>query len=221
MFFGSSHCLVLTLKCEQFYSANLSSVRMIFSGGSKLSISTALEMLKYLKKGRVMQMYGMSEVGGSISASLVSTEQDTSLGKLLYGIQAKIIDDDGNRQGINECGEICLKAKFKFLGYICNEEATKNAIDSDGFLMTGDVGYFDDVGNLYLIDRVKDMFKYCSSQVSPTEIEQCLIQYPSIKAVCVVGVPDPIAGDLPAAVIIRNSSKAPITQQEIEQMVAG
>lgn len=194
---------------------------MLLCGGSKLSISTALEMLKYLKKGQVMQVYGMSEVGGGISAGHVEKEEDTSLGKLRFGIQAKIIDDDGNRLGINEYGEICIKAKFKLLGYLCNEEATKNAIDSEGFLLTGDVGYFDAAGNLYVVDRKKDMLKYCCSQVSPTEIEQYLIQYPSIKAVCVVGIPDLIAGDLPAAVIVRNDNEAPITQQEIEQMIVG
>lgn len=210
-----------TLKCEMFHKTDLSSIRLILCGGSKLSISTALEMLKYLKNAEVLQMYGMSEVAGLTSCCSVVNENDTSVGKLKCGIKIKICDDDGQRLGINESGEIHQKTKYKFLGYINNEQATRDTLDEEGFLRTGDIGYFDVDNNLYLVDRKKDLMKYCNSQISPTEIEQFLIKYPSISAVCVVGIPDPYVGDLPAAVIVQKDSETPMSREEVEQIVAG
>lgn len=180
-----------------------------------------MKITKYLKNGIVMQAYGMSELGGIATIGVTAEENDASVGRLSFGIEAKIIDEDGNRLGVGETGEICLKTKFKFLGYFDNEDATNGAIDDEGFLLTGDIGYFDEEQKLCLVDRKKDMMKYCASQISPTEIEQLIIQCVSVKAVCVVGIPDDVVGDLPAAVIVRNDNEPIVTQQEIEQMVAG
>lgn len=163
----------------------------------------------------------MSEVAGVISIGVVLNESDTSVGRLSHGQQAKIVDDCGNRLGPNEDGEICVKSKYQFLGYFGNSKATSNAFDEEHYLKTGDIGHFDLDQKLYLIDRKKDMMKYCASQISPTEIEQLLIKCKSIEAVCVVGIPDDVAGDLPAAVIVPNENEAPISRHEIEQMVAG
>lgn len=216
---SASHFLVLASKCEQFYRTDLSSIRIVLCGGSKLSINTALIIKKYLKNGLIIQVYGMSEVAGIISAAIVQNDTDISVGQLGFGHQAKIINDDGKRLGINESGELCTKTKFKFLGYFNNEEETNNSIDDEEFLKTGDIGYFDEENNLYLVDRKKDVMKYCSSQISPTELEQYLIECPSIKSVCIVGIPDEEVGDLPAAVIVQNDKETPISSNEVEQMI--
>lgn len=217
----AAHALELSLKCEQFYETDLSSIRLILCGGSKLSPLTAVKISKYLKHGIVMHAYGMSEIGGVASLATITEENDTSVGRLSFGIEAKIIDDDGRRLGVGEIGEICMKTKFKFLGYFDNEEATSDAIDDEGFLLSGDIGYFDEMQKLHIVDRKKDMMKYCGSQLSPTEIEQFVIQDPRVKAVCVVGIPDAVAGNLPAAIIVRNDNEGSITKEDIEQMVAG
>lgn len=218
---SASHYLVLALKCVQFYRTNLSSLRLILCGGTKLSNSTALEIKKYVTNATVVQVYGMSEVAGCTSFAAIEKDEDISVGRLGFGIKVKITDEDGSRLGINETGEICTKTKYKFLGYFNNEEATKNSIDAEGFLKTGDVGYFNENGNLFLVERKKDMLKYCSSQISPTELESFLIKCPNIVSVCVVGIPDAVAGDLPAAVIVQNDNEATITPQEVEQMIGG
>ncbi|XP_031627698.1 4-coumarate--CoA ligase 1-like [Contarinia nasturtii] len=218
-FMSASHFLHLALKCEQFYRTDFSSIRVLMCGGTKLSIATALEMKKFLKNGAIYPVYGMSEAAGCLSVAAVRTELDTSVGRLVFGTKAKIIDNDGNRLGINECGELCIMTKFKFLGYFGNEEATNDAVDDEGFLKTGVIGYFDNDNNLYLVDRKKDILKYCSSQISPTELEQYLIKVPSIKAICVVGIPHETVGDLPAAVIVRNENVTSITHDEVEKMI--
>lgn len=219
--FSASHFLALTLKSEQFYVTDLSSLRVILCSGSKLSTKTAKEFLKHLPNCKLFLGYGMTEMGGLLSCHEVDESYGGSLGKLIKGTKIKIINDNGERLSFNEIGEICVKCQHQFLNYYQNEEATKNVIDDDGFLQTGDMGYFDDSNNIYLVDRKKDIMKYCSSQVSPTEIEDLLIQMPGIKAVCVVGIPDSIVGDLPAAVIIRTENGAHITNEEIENVVSG
>lgn len=218
---SATHQLVLTVKSENFQQADISSMRLLMCAGSKLSPITAMEISKKLPNGVVAEIYGMSELAGGISVNIISSETDTSVGRLTPNNQAKIVDDDGNRLGENECGEVCLKGMYKFLGYYNNDEATADAIDDEGFLKTGDIGYFDSDGKLYLVDRKKDMMKYCASQISPTELEQFLIQSPSIKAVCVVGIPDALAGELPAAVIMLNENEPPITEDDVQQMIAG
>lgn len=218
---SASHALELALKSENFYETDLSSIRLILCGGSKFSPSTAMKILQRLKNGSIVQAYGLSEVGGCATMGALTKEEDSSVGRLSLGTQAKITDDDGNRLGIGETGEICLKSRFKFLGYFGNEEATSNAMDNENFLVTGDVGYFNEEHQLYLVDRKKDLMKYCASQISPTEIEQYIVKNPRVKAVCVVSVPDEVAGDLPAAVIVQNDNDDPISKEEIEQMVAG
>ena len=218
---SASHGIVLALKSERISQADLSSVRGVVCAGSKLPMNAALEFLKYLPNGGIVQIYGLSEMAGTTAMGITTPESNGTVGHLQLNTQAKIIDDDGNsRLGPNECGEIYLKPPYQFLGYLNNEEATINSIDGDGFFRTGDIGFFDSDGKLYLVDRNKEMIKYCSSQVSPSEIENYLIQNASIKAVCVVGIPDPVYGDLPAAVIVQQDD-APISRNDVEKLVAG
>lgn len=221
--FSASHSLVLALKSDRLSEADLTKVRAIIYAGSKLALSTALEIAKYLPNGNVFQIYGLSEMAGSVSVGLITSDktENESVGVLQSNIQAKVVDDDGNQLGENQCGEIFLRPDYGFAGYFNNEEATASSMDEDGFFKTGDIGYFDSDGKLYLVDRNKDMIKYCSSQISPSEIENLLIQHASIKAVCVAGIPDPAVGDLPAAAIIQNDGETTISASEIEQMVAG
>lgn len=174
-----------------------------------------------MKNGEICSCYGMSEMGGVISIGVVKQVSDESCGNLIPGMQIKIVDDNGDRLTANETGEICAKySKYKFIGYHGNEEATKNSVDNEGFLITGDVGYFDEIGNIYFVDRKKEMIKYCGMQISPSEVEQFLLNHDSIKVACVVGLPDPIAGELPAALIILHEN-VEISAEEIENMVAG
>lgn len=217
---SASHYLVLSIGCEKFLQTNLSSIRVVMCGGTKLSTSVAIEVLKQLKNGTIITCYGMSEMGGLVSAGMVKSTGDESMGQLIPGMKAKVVNGDGDCLETGEMGEICLKPEFGFMGYYHNDEATQNSLDNENFLLTGDVGYFDENGNIYLVDRKKELLKYCASQISPTELEQFLIRNDGIKAVCVVGIPDPVAGDLPAAVIVLNEDAA-ITEEEIDEMVTG
>lgn len=176
-------------------------------------------MSKYLPNGQVNIAYGLSELGALASVHLPFMGRD-SVGKLTCNMKVKIVDENGHKCDIGEDGEVRIKSKYRFLGYYGNEAATKQAIDSEGFLLTGDIGHFDEEGFLYVTDRKKDMLKYCNSQISPSEIESFLVRIPSIHSACVVGISDISSNDLPAAVIVKDDI-GQTTENEIDKSVCG
>lgn len=105
-----------------------------------------------------------------------------------------------------------------FQGYVENPNATAEAIDKYGWVHSGDIGHFDSEGYLHIVDRKKDILKYKNFHVTPSEIEELIMELSEIKEVCVVGIPDEIYTDLPAAVVVITK---PITEQKIIDYVAG
>lgn len=217
---NSPHHLILMMKHEQLKNTDLSSLRVQLAGGSKVPLHVQIEMNSYIPNGNVCVAYGMSEIAGVASCDYPGPSGRDTIGQLINGMQMKIVDDEGNKCDANVDGEICVKTNYKFLGYFANREATDELFDDEDFLKTGDIGHFDGDGYLYIVDRKKDLLKFCGFQISPSEIEEFLLGSPGIKLVCVVGIPDDVASDLPAAVIVR-ADGSNITGQETYDMVAG
>lgn len=210
----------LSLKNDRLDSADLSSVVCQIVGGSKVPVEMPEQWSKYLKDGNnVSAAYGFSETSGIVTLDYPRSGKKGSNGALCPGFIVKIIDENGKRCGTNVNGEICTKSPIKFLGYFGNEKATRDLFDSEGFLMSGDIGHFDDDGYLYIVDRKKDVLKYRGHQLTPGEIEDFLLQRPEIASVCVVGIPDGNGSDLPAAVVIR-SKNMNINEADISKSVA-
>ena len=122
--------------------------------------------------------------------------------------------------GPNEEGEICVRGPMVMKGYVGNEEATRSMIDADGWLHTGDVGYYDDDSFFFITDRMKELIKYKGNQVAPSELEAILLTHPEIVDAGVVGVPDEDTGEMPRAFVVKRESSA-ITENQIETFVAG
>lgn len=122
--------------------------------------------------------------------------------------------------GPNEEGEICVRGPIVMKGYIGNEKATRETVDSEGWLHTGDVGYYDEDGFFFLTDRKKELIKYKGLQVSPTELEKLLLNHPEIQDAGVCSVPDEVAGELPRAYIVRRPGSK-LTEKEIAKYIAG
>lgn len=218
--FNATHQVVLMMKSEHFDETDLSSLKDMIVGGSKVPFHTKIEMKRKLPIGNVFVGYGLSEIAGAVSINYPASYDKDTVGKLSGGSCVKIVDEHGNRCGINEDGEICIKTNFKFIGYYDNPKETHDVFDEDGFIKTGDIGHFDTDGFLYVIDRKKELLKYCNFQISPSEIDAYLTESPDIETACVVGIPDSVATDLPAAVIVR-AERSNITEQDVYDMVAG
>lgn len=120
----------------------------------------------------------------------------------------------------DEIGEIYVMSAVRFLGYANNMEDTKNAFDSQGWYKTGDLGYITEEGDIFIVDRKKDMIKYLNYQVAPSELENFISGINGILSVCVVGIPDMISGDLAAAVIVKDFNNA-LTEQDVIDEVTG
>lgn len=217
---NSPYQTTLFQKCDLIKSTDLSSLKYYFTGGSKIPHDVPLQINKYLPNGNVHIAFGMSEIAGVAAADFPTFSGRDTIGRMISGMSAKIIDENGNRCGINVDGELCLKGSHKFLGYYKNPEANNGLFDSEGFLLTGDIGHFDEDGYLYIVDRKKEILKYRNSQISPSSLEAHLIKSPLIKAVCIAGIPSDVDGDLAAACIVR-SPGFDVDEEVVHKMIDG
>ena len=103
---------------------------------------------------------------------------------------------------------------MRFLGYASNPDETRNSFDSQGWLKTGDLGYFTGEGEIFVVDRKKDMIKYMNYQVAPSELETFIGKMEGVLHVCVVGIPDMISGDLAAAAVVKDQNSL-LTEQDV------
>lgn len=183
-------------------NANLSSLKYLTCGGTKLSLETIQTMNKYLIGGKLCHNFGMTELAGPISINLNHSLND-SCGQLISGCAAKIINTSGERLGINQSGELCIKLPFMFLGYLCNKRSYSDCVDQEGFFLTEDIGSFDENGDLFIVSRKKDAFKSYGVSMTASEIEGFLNNIDGVMYSCVVPIPDPCSDNLPAALIVK------------------
>uniref|UniRef100_A0A336MF40 CSON000234 protein n=1 Tax=Culicoides sonorensis TaxID=179676 RepID=A0A336MF40_CULSO len=188
--------------CTKQNLPDLSSIRLFITGGAFVSNDLRIRLQKFLKPnyGQVVIGLGMTEIAGLAIMSYPINKMGAA-GLLRPMFQAKIVDDDGNRLGYNEHGEICYNYPYKFLGYLSNDKANKDIFDEEGWIRSGDIGYFDVDNQFHIIDRKKDIFKHMGHHISPSEIEVFLQQKLGIMEFCVVGIED--LEDYPAALIIK------------------
>lgn len=206
------------MKSDGFSASDVSSIRAYMVTGSPIPSHIREEMQSYLMNGELYIRYGLSEL--SVIANFFQIKDrkgKDSVGQLVQGVEIKIVDESGNKCGVNEDGEICAKMRYKFLGYYGNQQVTDECYDDEGFFRTGDIGHIDENGYLYVDDRKKDMLSCNEIWVSSSAIESQLMKMPGIKSVCVVGIPE-VGNDLPAAVVVRSSN---ITEKQVADFVRG
>lgn len=204
--------MALLLQSKALTATSLSSLVKYNCGGSIVP-QELCNRIKHFLPNSIYVGYGMSEAAGIVSLNYPDPRPG-SVGLLVNGITAKIIDDTGNRCGVGKDGEICLLLQHPFLGYYGDVDSTNAAIDSDGWLHSGDIGHFDEDGYLFIVDRIKDIIKHRGYQISPSEIEDVILKHRGVTSVCVVGIPDVLWTDLPAAVVLR-SDDFDVTEREL------
>ena len=115
-------------------------------------------------------------------------------------VDVAILDDDGNKMAQGERGEVCIRTSANFTGYWNNEEATRDAFTDDGYFRTGDIGYLDPEGYLYIVDRKKEIIIRGGENISCQEVEAAVYANPAVAEACIFGVPDERFGEVPALV---------------------
>jgi acyl-CoA synthetase (AMP-forming)/AMP-acid ligase II len=136
----------------------------------------------------------------------------------LPNLECLVVDPlSGAALGRREQGEIWVRGPVIMQGYLGRPDATAATIDAEGWLHTGDVGYVDEDGDIFIVDRVKELIKYKGLQVAPAELEAILLGHPAVADAAVIPTPDEEAGEVPKAFVVL---KTPATPQEIMDYVA-
>ena len=193
--------IIALLDHPDFDAGKLASLEMVLSVGAPLLMEHK-ERLNRLLPGRFYELYGLTEGLATVLDCKDSLRKSGSVGIPLPFSEMKILDPEGRECAAGEVGEICGRAPFMMSGYHRRPEVTAETI-VDGWLHTGDAGYFDEEGYLYLVDRIKDMIVCGGINVYPKDIEEVVILHPAVAEVAVFAVPDERWGEVPVAAVIR------------------
>ncbi len=189
-----------------------SSLRYILYGASPIAEDLLLKA-QDLFGCNFIQVYGLTETAGGATV-LKPEDHDPARGKLRScgkpspGVDLKIVDENGKEVPTGDVGEIIMRSACVMKGYWNREEATQKAV-VDGWFYTGDAGYKDDEGYVYIHDRVKDMIVSGGENIYPAEVENALFKHPEIADVAVVGVPDDRWGEAVKAIVVPEQGKSP------------
>jgi long-chain acyl-CoA synthetase len=174
-------------------------VRLATSGASKLPDETAATMAR--RFGLVVsEGYGLTEASPVVTTS-VAGPKTGSIGRPLPGVDVRLVED-GEDALLGDSGEIWVRGPNVFAGYWGDAEATADALTPDGWLRTGDIAVADDEGNLWIVDRSKDLIIVSGFNVYPAEVEEVLVEHPGISAAAVVGVDSPYSGEAVKAYVV-------------------
>ena len=183
---------------------DLSSLRVLMSAAAPLGKETqhaCAERLKCL----FIQAWGMTETSPDVTMEPLDAARvkPGAAGLCIPNSECKVVDlETGAALGPNEQGEVWARGPQIMKGYLNNPAATANILDAEGWLHTGDIGYFDADGHLYVVDRLKELIKYKGYQVAPAELEAVLLSHPTVADAAVIPVRDEEAGEAPKAFVV-------------------
>ncbi|MBI1196793.1 MAG: long-chain-fatty-acid--CoA ligase [Phenylobacterium sp.] len=199
---------------------DFSALKLITYGGSPIS-DTVLKRARDVFGCDFAQGYGMTEATGPVTMLAPADHRDDSLllscGRPLPGIGVQVVRPDGSPCAPREVGEVIARGPMLTVGYWRDPDATARTI-RDGWLYTGDAGYFDETGYLYIHDRVKDMIVSGGENVYPAEVENALAKDPDIADAAVIGVPDARWGEAVKALVVLRPGAARDGQAVIDRV---
>lgn len=197
---------------------DLSSLKGIGGGGAAMPAAVAAKL--EAKTGlQYAEGYGLSETISATHMNPPQAPKPQCLGIPIIGVDSRIIDVDNLQEvGVGKTGEIVMRGEQVFGGYWRREEATAAAfveLDGKRFFRSGDIGYYDEDGYFYLVDRVKRMINASGFKVWPAEVESLLYGHPAIQEVCIISSPDERRGETAKAVVVRAAGHETVSAEEI------
>lgn len=210
----TTHVVMVPTVIQAFISTpevaavDFSCVEWLVYGGSPISESVMVRAQEVFG-ARLAQTYGLTETVGV--ATILGPENHTSAtsgllrsaGRAVDGIEIKVVDSEtGEPCATGATGEVVVRGGCITAGYWRNETATAEALDADGWFRTGDAGYLDAQGYLYLRDRIKDLLMSGGENIYPAEVENAIMSHPDVLEVAVIGIPSEKWGETPHAVVV-------------------
>ncbi len=206
--------LQFVIRMPRAREIDYSSLTHILYGASPMPVDLLRECMEVFGCGFVQQ-YGMTETTGTVTY-LPPADHDPkgndrmrSAGLPMPGVEMATIDASGNRLGPNETGEIVTRSAANMKGYWRKNDATAATVDGDGWLRTGDAGYIDADGYVFIQDRIKDMIISGGENVYPAEVENAVHGHPHVAEVAVIGVPDETWGEAVKAIVVPKPGVTP------------
>ena len=204
--------LMFVLATPELAATDVSSLRTVFYGASPISEDVLVRSMSALGC-QFAQVYGLTETSGAIT-SLMPTDHDPdgprahllrSAGRPFDHVEMRIVDTaSGETLPVGEVGEVWTRSDQNMLGYWNKPTETAAALSDDGWFRTGDAGWMDDEGYLFLHDRIKDMIVSGGENIYPAEVENALLAHPAVADAAVIGVPDDKWGETVKAVVVRS-----------------
>jgi HIP---CoA ligase len=220
VFPGAPTVYTTLLNHPKFADHDLSSVRLAVTGAAVVPEVLVERMRSELGFRTVITAYGLTESCGTATVCPPDTDLHrltTSCGQAIPGTEVAIVEPGGNSPlPAGQTGEVVIRGYNVMLGYFEDPEATAQAIDPDGWLHTGDVGWMDEEGFLRITDRIKDVFMVGGFNVYPAEVERLIVAHPSVADVAVVGVPDERMGEVGHAYVLPRTGSSPTEAELIE-----
>ena len=222
--YGVPTMFIAELNHPMFSMFDLSSLRTGIMAGAPCPIDTMNEVMIRMNMSELIIVYGLTESSPGMTATRTYDSphiRSTTVGKAYPAVEVKVADPEtGKELKAGEQGELCCRGYNVMKGYYKNPEATANAIDSEGWLHSGDLGVMDEGGYFRVTGRIKDMIIRGGENIYPREIENFLYSMPQIQAVEVVGVPSPKYGEEVGAFITKRSGSE-LNEEDVTDFCRG
>lgn len=201
------------LNHPNFAKLDFSSLQLALGGGMAVQEVIAQRWLKVTGKP-IAQAYGLTETSPAVTINpLDKTEFNGSIGLPVSSTEISIRNEAGQDLPQGESGEICVRGPQVTPGYWNRPDETTKSFHPDGFLMTGDIGYVDEQGYVYILDRKKDMILVSGFNVYPNEVEAVAMEHPDVREAAAIGVPDEHSGEVVKLFVIRKDNT--VTEEEL------
>ncbi|KAH8272004.1 hypothetical protein KR044_013124, partial [Drosophila immigrans] len=208
------------LNAPEFQNDYLSSVNFYLYGGDGCSLKIQQSIRRRLSSNCVFAfVYTFTEFCCGATLNMHFDQKPGSAGRLSDGVKIKILNEQNEPLDANKVGEICFYSGRFWAGYFGNPEESRKLRDRNLWYHTGDLGYVDDDGFLFIVDRKKDMLKYQNIIYYPYEIEKEICKMPEVSEVCVFGKSNPVNGDEAAAAVVKKIG-AQLEPQDVVNYIA-
>ena len=201
---------------------DLSECRSFAAGGAPRPVEHVTKIKEAFPKGFPLLGYGLTETNavgcGNFNENYIAKPGSTGRASQPL-VEVAILDDAGNHLEQGKVGEVCIRSVANFRGYWNNEEATKAAFTDDQFFRTGDLGYLDEDGYLYIVDRKKDIIIRGGENITCIEVEDAIYAHDDIAECSVFGLPDERMGEVPAAIFRVKDGRDALSPAQLREFL--